>query len=271
MCITFFYIAPSPNTNDLKFLVAFNREENIKRPTLALNNFEEDPNIIGGRDMKEKGTWFGFNKKTMNIAFLTNYFLISFKRDSNVKYKSRGGILYNFLKSDFYKNEINKNNILEYLKTIRNEKKLFPPFNLVLGNIKLMKFYYYGNYHEYNENFIIESGLYSMCNFELFYENTNKREEYGLSVLRDLIKKGEKELMENVSNLMMGKIIQQKTRVFQNLPFLTTLTSSILIINGNNEGLFREISYQYKFPLLARIFALNPQGYKITEVELKNK
>lgn len=51
----------------------FNREEKILRETLLLDHFTDDPNIIGGRDKKEGGTWLGLNVKTGNIAFLTNY------------------------------------------------------------------------------------------------------------------------------------------------------------------------------------------------------
>jgi len=75
MCLTYFFI----NDPDLlkyfniKFLLLFNREEKILRNTLPLDHFSDDPNIIGGRDKKEGGTWLGLNTKTGNIAFLTNY------------------------------------------------------------------------------------------------------------------------------------------------------------------------------------------------------
>ena len=73
MCITFFYINREPNAK-IKFAMVHNREEFFERNTAPFGQFEEDPNMFAGRDLKEKGTWLGFNAKTMNIAFLTNRF-----------------------------------------------------------------------------------------------------------------------------------------------------------------------------------------------------
>ena len=273
MCITFFYIAPN-NSSHIKFFVAFNREENTSRPTLPLNYFKEDPNIIGGRDLKQKGTWLGFNKKTMNVAFLTNYFIPLFRRDSKINYKSRGDIVYDFLKSDFYEKNIEKSEIIAYLQKIKHEKGLFPPFNLVLGNIKLMKFYFFGNYHQFNDFLIIGNGLYNMCNFEMFFESMNEREKFGIEYLEGLMLKEENKekntLIDQILNLMKGNNNETKNKVFQNISFLTTLTTSILIIDNDYNSIFREITYVYKFPLLARYFALMPNDIKIKEIKTQH-
>lgn len=53
MCITFFYI-PTSNTNE-KFILSFNRDENLRKKTSVLGFYEEDPNIVGGRDLEGKG------------------------------------------------------------------------------------------------------------------------------------------------------------------------------------------------------------------------
>ena len=269
MCITFFYISPDPS-HQIKFFVAFNREENVRRPTHPLDEFSEDPNIIGGRDLKQKGTWLGFNKKTYNIAFLTNYFIPTFIRDSAINYKSRGNIIGDFLRTDFYKQSFeNKNEIIEYLNQIKKEKHMYPPFNLVLGNIKLMKFYYFGNYHQYDDYLIIGSGLYSMCNFNLFFEKMNDREKAGVKFLEAMISEGKKDCLDEISNLMMGKISGNETKVFKNFPFLTTLTTSVLLIDQEDNGVFQEITYVYRFPMLARIFALWPIDFKKKMVKIK--
>jgi len=274
MCITFFYISHD-SSKPIKFFIAFNREENVSRPTLSLGEFAEDPNIIGGRDMRQKGTWLGYNKKTHNIAFLTNYFIPYFIRNPTITYKSRGEITGKFLKTDFFKQGVaNKTEILEYLRQIKNEKKLYPPFNLVLGNIKLMKFYYFGNKHRFEEYLIVESGLYSMCNYNMFFENMNERENLGVEYLEKLISEGKKDVVNEISELMMGKISgDDKTTVFKNFPLFTTLTmtTSILAIDQNNDGVFREITYLYKFPLLAKIFASMPYGHTKKEIKIKDE
>ena len=71
MCICFFYI----NNNDKqkpRFVLYFNREENKERQTIPLSYFENNKEIIGGRDVSGGGTWLGLNKITKNISFLTN-------------------------------------------------------------------------------------------------------------------------------------------------------------------------------------------------------
>ena len=270
MCITFFYIS-ADSSSQIKFFVAFNREENVRRPTQPLDEFSEDPNILGGRDLKQKGTWLGFNKKTYNIAFLTNYFIPTFIRDSAINYKSRGNIIGDFLKSDFYKQGFeNKAEIIDYLNKIKTDKMFYPPFNLVLGNIKLMKFYYFGNYHRYEDFLIIGSGLHSMCNFNLFFENENQREKSGVKCLEKILATGKKDCVDEISNVMMGNV-KEKTKVFKNFPFLTTLTTSVIIIDQENKGVFQEITYVYRFPMLARIFALGFIDYKKKTKQIKQE
>jgi uncharacterized protein with NRDE domain len=46
----------------LKFFFAFNRDERLDKKTKPINFFDEDSNIIGGRDLEGKGTWLGMNK-----------------------------------------------------------------------------------------------------------------------------------------------------------------------------------------------------------------
>lgn len=53
MCITFFYI-PEINTAN-RFVSAFNRDESVTKLTCTLGPFEDDTNIIAGRDLEGKG------------------------------------------------------------------------------------------------------------------------------------------------------------------------------------------------------------------------
>ena len=105
MCITFFNIDKDPNDNfPYKLFLLFNREEDMSRPTKKLAQWEDDPNIIGGRDLTAKGTWLGLNVKTGNIAILTNLhkgWLYLYKV-RNEKFMSRGTVTHEFLKSSFF-------------------------------------------------------------------------------------------------------------------------------------------------------------------------
>ena len=67
-----------------------------------MSPWEEDENIIAGRDVKDGGTWFGFNKKTKNIAFLTNRSTFKSKFCPcflGKKLKSRGHLIWDYLKT----------------------------------------------------------------------------------------------------------------------------------------------------------------------------
>ena len=74
MCIVFFITNPDEPEDNLKpyfpVVVAFNRDESIWRESTPL---EHHGDLIMGTDKLTGTTWFGFNKITGNLAFLTNY------------------------------------------------------------------------------------------------------------------------------------------------------------------------------------------------------
>ena len=70
MCTCFFYL-PLKNSK-IPFFICFNRDENPLRKTIQLDFWEEDKNVLGGRDGVFKGSWFSVNVKNFNVAFLTN-------------------------------------------------------------------------------------------------------------------------------------------------------------------------------------------------------
>lgn len=54
MCLTLFYIPD--NESKMPFIMSFNRDESLTKQTSPLGYFEEDPNIIAGRDLEGRGT-----------------------------------------------------------------------------------------------------------------------------------------------------------------------------------------------------------------------
>ncbi len=98
MCLAFFTV----NHNIYKLALVFNREERTNRPTRMLDYFEEDPNILGGRDLESGGSWLSVNVQTGNVAFLTNYSALP-KKEGTV---SRGSLVYSFVSSEFYQSNI---------------------------------------------------------------------------------------------------------------------------------------------------------------------
>lgn len=93
MCITFFCLTPGKK---IKFLLAFNRDEDADRSTLPFHQFQNDPNIYAGKDQISGGTWFGINIKTGVMVILTNYRKYQLRKGI-----SRGLLVKHFLSSDY--------------------------------------------------------------------------------------------------------------------------------------------------------------------------
>ena len=55
-----------------KLVIAANRDEFYERPTAAAAFWDERPEILGGRDLRAGGTWFGITRRG-RIAAITNY------------------------------------------------------------------------------------------------------------------------------------------------------------------------------------------------------
>src|SRR5690625_670356 len=93
MCIITFHYKQHPN---YKLIVVANRDEFYERPTEPAHFWEDEPNLLAGRDLKAFGTWLGMTKEK-RFAALTNFRDIANERDDR---KSRGEIVANFLKTD---------------------------------------------------------------------------------------------------------------------------------------------------------------------------
>lgn len=69
-----------------------------QRKTLKLAQFDEDPNIYGGKDVESGGTWIGVNAKTGILVLLTNFAMLPEKVRKGI---SRGVLVNHFLKTSF--------------------------------------------------------------------------------------------------------------------------------------------------------------------------
>lgn len=90
MCLIVFSYKQHPK---YKLILAANRDEFYERPTTAANWWEDYSTLLGGRDLKAKGTWMAMDKKG-RFAAVTNYRDLSNIRDDA---KSRGDLPVNFL------------------------------------------------------------------------------------------------------------------------------------------------------------------------------
>ncbi|MDI9570189.1 MAG: NRDE family protein [Pseudomonadota bacterium] len=133
---------------DYPLVVAANRDEFYERPTLAADFWEDQPGILGGRDLKEKGTWLGITRKG-RFAALTNYRdPLRNKEDA----PSRGWLVRDFLAG--------REGAAEYLGNLKEEADRYNGFSLILGDAE--ELHYYSN--RGGAPVVLPPGIYGLSN-----------------------------------------------------------------------------------------------------------
>jgi uncharacterized protein with NRDE domain len=145
MCLIVFSWKPDSENS---LLLAANRDEFYDRPSAAIHIWEDNNNIIGGRDEKEGGTWLAVNRKG-KFSMLTN-----FRDPENIRMDapSRGHLVSDYLKSDEPPEE--------YLQKLKLRAADYNGFNLLAGNRD--ELYYFSNYQ--NEITEIWPGVHGLSN-----------------------------------------------------------------------------------------------------------
>lgn len=145
MCLILFAHNVHPK---YKLIVAANRDEFYARPTKPADYWEENPDILAGRDLEAGGTWLGITKQG-RLSLLTNFRdLTNIKSDA----PSRGHIVSDFLSSNA--------DGREYLNNISAKGELYNGFNIICGDWNNL--YYYGNYQQGVHK--IETGVHGLSN-----------------------------------------------------------------------------------------------------------
>lgn len=145
MCLILFAYQQHPQ---YKLIVAANRDEFYGRPTLPIHYWEDQPDILAGRDLEKLGTWMGVTK-TGRFAALTNY---RNPQEVTEGKRSRGELVKDALTYI--------GNPLHYMQNLANNKDQYPGYNLLVGDIKNL--YYYSNMGQ--ELIKIEPGIYGVSN-----------------------------------------------------------------------------------------------------------
>ncbi len=128
MCLILFQIAKQ---SAIPLILTANRDEFYHRPTRPMDFWEENPNILAGKDLEAGGTWMGLNTQG-RFAALTNY------RDmSQIKTKapSRGEIIPQLLNFS--------GTIPEFFKDLDSDASAYNGFNLLAGEAG--QIYWYSN------------------------------------------------------------------------------------------------------------------------------
>ncbi len=145
MCLIVFAYKDHP---EYKFVLAANRDEFYERPTAPADFWEDYPNVLAGRDLKDGGTWLGITLEG-RFACITNH--------RNPKLLKGGTYSRGLLVSDYL-----IGNILpkDYLSAVAESNRVYNPFNLLVGDNEAL--WYYSNVT--GEMFEILPGLHGLSN-----------------------------------------------------------------------------------------------------------
>ena len=143
-------------------IVASNRDEFYHRESKGLHVWEDNTNIVGGKDIQGGGTWLGMNQSNpQRWAAITNYRGTKQTKEEESNYKSRGTIITDYLSS------LNPPTAIEFIMKLQQQKQ--PPsyngFHLLVGD--KTGIYYYGNYDRNSKWYKqqpLPPGIYGLSN-----------------------------------------------------------------------------------------------------------
>ena len=223
-----------------KLILIANRDEFYHRKTRSVHFWEDNPNILAGKDLEAGGTWMGVSKKGKFTA-LTNY------RDiANLKTEapSRGMLTMDYLN--------NGQHPKDYLAEKAPDAKAYNGFNLLTGTSD--ELFYFSNYE--NKIRKLESGLYGLSNHLLntpWYKVEKVKQKLSESIQKNSIdvqillnllndpEKPEDSLVQQ-TGLPMDKE-KMLSSMFIESPDYGTRCSSVLLIDYNNHVSFTEKIY----------------------------
>ena len=145
MCLIFLAFNSHPS---YKLILAGNRDEFYARKTAAAEFWQDEPNILAGRDLEAGGTWLGMNRSG-KISMLTNY---RDPQNINPLAPSRGQLVSDYLRTSIPPSA--------YLAQVVQDGKAYNGFNLITGTPD--ELWYYSNYREGIEQ--LEPGFYGISN-----------------------------------------------------------------------------------------------------------
>ncbi|MGG0657859.1 NRDE family protein [Rummeliibacillus pycnus] len=239
MCIVNFHFH---NHSKYKLILVANRDEFYERPTKPAHYWEDEPNILAGRDLRQMGTWLGITKEG-KFAAITNF------RDPSLPVTgrySRGEIIRNFLTNDIQPDL--------FINGLIKERQSYGGYNVILGDSNGL--YHYNNVLDESKD--IKPGTHSLSNHSLDtpwpkvakaktrlneYVQTNPL-EVNINDLFNLVSDRsmahDDELPHTGVGLEMERLLSP---IFIKIPNYGTRSSSVLLIDKNNHVTFVERTF----------------------------
>ncbi len=251
MCLITFAYQQHPK---YKFILLSNRDEFYRRPTLPATFWKDKPDILGGRDLLQSGTWLAVSKQG-KFAAVTNF------RDPSLpeaKKFSRGELPVHFL--------LQNNGNEAFLHQLSKNRHNYAGYNLLFGDKDSL--YHYNNV--YNQGIQIEAGIHGLSNDTLntpwpkversksglanyLQSHTDLRTEDLWPLLKDKTQADNHYLPQTGVDKDLEKALSS---IFIDTPDYGTRASTILLIDYDHNLTFVEKTYdkedtlqQYEFSL----------------------
>jgi len=183
MCLILFAYNVHPS---YRLILAANRDEFFDRPSEAADFWPDQPQVLGGRDLKEMGTWLGVTKEG-RFAAITNYRdPLSLKSNA----PSRGKLVSDYLTGNL--------SAEDYLHRIMTDALQFNGFNLLLGDSENL--WVYSNRGALQK---LKPGIYGLSNHLL--DTPWPKVQRGKNLLKNALDKKGADLDEALLNLLADR------------------------------------------------------------------
>lgn len=244
-----------------RVVIAANRDEFYDRPTAPAAFWDDAPDLLAGRDLKEGGTWLGITGSG-RIAALTNYRTPFYRASFSLKedVPSRGLIVSNFLRGG--------GKPVEYIQKLTPGADRYNDFSIIL--IDQSQICYFSNCGGQLQN--LSPGIYGLSNHLL---NTPwPKVERGRKALESLLSKNDRPSPEAIFDILADKSRPDDkllpdtgvglewerilSPMFIESPIYGTRSSTVLLIDRENNVTFIE-----------RVFNSEPNPWKESRYEFK--
>lgn len=224
-----------------ELVMAANRDEYYARPTAPMGFWEDAPNLLAGRDLKEGGTWMGISRNG-RYAAVTNYRdPKSFRPDAF----SRG-----FLVSDYLKG---KDSPRDYLARLAPQAGNYNGFSLLVGDAEDL--FFLSNRGEPPQ--ALSPGIYGLSNdllnapwpkvkrgrqtlADLLAEDSGPTPDALLALLEDRTRPADEELPDTGVGIELERALSP---MLIETPDYGTRSSTVLLIERSGKAFVAEKSH----------------------------
>lgn len=205
---------------DYPLIVVQNRDEFYNRPSESLHFWEDEPNVLAGRDTRHGGTWSGITR-TGRFASLNNRPFTDFEPKKDTR--SRGDLVKNYLASE--------DSPEAWLQKMLDQRREYDSYQMVFGTLENL--YVYSN--SADRIFSLKPGLHSFSNTD------DELSQYKLDRSCDLVE----DYLNSHSEPVLDELVAlfsdtEKAEYFGNLPSElsqeTARTHSAIFIEGQDFG-----------------------------------